>query len=95
MSINFHILFYSYILSQIDTYIYIHTIKELRYPREVLQLFAYIPGAMWTIRDLPDRLTFKGHWTYDLHELAEGNRRESKGIEGNRRESKGIEARSF
>ena len=31
------------------THIYIQTTHQLRYPREALQLFAYIPGAIWTI----------------------------------------------
>ena len=31
------------------TSIYIYTIQQLRYPRGVLQFFADIPGAIWTI----------------------------------------------
>ena len=36
--------------------------STVRYPREPLQFFAYIPGAIWTIQD---------RWPYDLHDLTE------------------------
>ena len=34
---------------------------QLPYPREALQFFAYIPGAIWTIQHLTDTLVFKDH----------------------------------
>ena len=33
--------------------------------------FAYFPGAIWTIQHLTVTLTFKDHWSRDLHDLAE------------------------
>ena len=54
-----------------NTYIYIYTIHQLRYPRKALQFFAYIPGASWNIQHLTNTMTFKDHWPHDLHDLAE------------------------
>ena len=44
-----------------NTHIYIYTLQGLRYPREALQFFAHIPGAIWTIQQLTDTLAFKDH----------------------------------
>ena len=49
-----------------QTYIYIYTIQQLRYPREALQFFAYIPGAVWPRQHLTDTLVFIDHWPHDL-----------------------------
>ena len=33
-------------------------------------IFAYTPGAFWTIQHLTDTFAFKDHWSHDLHDLA-------------------------
>ena len=55
--------------TQIDISIY--TTRRLRYPREVLQFFAYIPGAIWTVQHITNIFAFKDHWPHDIHDLAE------------------------
>ena len=42
-----------------NTHIYIYIRQQLRYPREGLQFFAYIHGAIRIIQHLPVILTFK------------------------------------
>ena len=54
-----------------STPIYIYSLQGLRYPREVLQFFTYIPGAIWTKQHLTDTLTFQDHWSRDPHDSAE------------------------
>ena len=54
-----------------NIHIYIYTLKGLGYPRGRITIFAYIPGAIWTIRHFADTLVFKDHCPHNLRDLAE------------------------
>ena len=41
-------------------HIYIYTLQGLQYPKGILALFVYIPGAIWTIQHLSNTLAIKG-----------------------------------
>ena len=66
LSVQTHIYLHSYcttatmplIFQYKHTYIYIHTVQQLRYPMEALEFFAYIHGAIWTMRQLADTMAF-------------------------------------
>ena len=47
-----------------NTFTFIYTLQELRFPREALQFFVYIPGVIWTIQHFTDILAFKDHWPH-------------------------------
>ena len=56
---NKHILLNLYFM--INTHIYIYTLQGLGYPQGIITIFAYIPGAFWTIQHLTHTLAFNDH----------------------------------
>ena len=45
----------------------IHTTQQIRYPREALQFFAYIPGATWTIQHLTSAFKWLSGDTFNYY----------------------------
>ena len=58
-----------FIYGSISIQIHIHLHRNYDTPWKQYNTLFKPLGAMWTIQQLTDALTFEDHWTHDLHDL--------------------------